>query len=64
MQRDEIVRLPEARAMFGSPAISTIYRWIDEGRFPRQIKLGARAIGFSRRELDECLERMKAERAA
>ena len=64
MENDEIIRLSEARKMFGSPAISTIYRWISEGRFPRQIKIGARAIGFSRRELNECLERMKSERAA
>ena len=35
--------LPEVREMRG-PSTSTIYRWMTEGTFPKQIQLGSRSV--------------------
>ena len=31
---------------------STLYRWMDEGRFPRPIKLGGKAVGWLVSDID------------
>ena len=31
---------------------STLYRWMDEGRFPRPIKLGGRSVGWLVSDID------------
>lgn len=36
-------------------ARSTIYKYISDGQFPKQIKLGARAAGWSREEVEQWL---------
>ncbi len=37
------LRLPEVLEMTGL-STSTIYRWMTEGTFPRQIQLGSRSV--------------------
>ena len=37
------MRLPEVREMTGL-STSTIYRWMTEGTFPKQIQLGSRSV--------------------
>ncbi|MGF6230707.1 putative DNA-binding transcriptional regulator AlpA [Inquilinus ginsengisoli] len=49
---EEIIRVDEVVRITGMP-VSTLYRWIEEGRFPRQVKLGPRAVGWYRREVKE-----------
>ena len=40
-----IIRLPQVIAMTGVPR-STLYRLIKEGKFPKQVKLTEKSIGF------------------
>lgn len=51
----QIIKLPEvkiATAMSGS----TVYRLIEEGKFPRQIKLSQRSSGWVKAEVDQWVE--------
>ena len=36
-------------------SVSTLYQKIAEGKFPKQIKLGARAVGWKKQEVLEWL---------
>jgi prophage regulatory protein len=36
-------------------ARSTIYQWISEGRFPKPVRLGGRAVGWPEDEIDAWL---------
>jgi len=56
-----IERLPKVltRAGIGK---STIYRLISEGKFPRPVRLGARAVGFVREEVDAWIDARVAAR--
>ena len=51
-----ILRLPAVKARTGLSR-STIYLRISEGTFPKQISLGARAVGFVESEIEEWLSR-------
>ena len=46
------LRLPEVLARPGLSR-STIYVRLDQGRFPRSVSLGARAVGWIESEVDE-----------
>lgn len=46
------LRLPEVLARTGLSR-STIYVRLDEGRFPRPVSLGGRAVGWIESEVDE-----------
>ena len=35
---------------------STLQNWINEGKFPKPISLGARAVGFIEADVDQVLE--------
>ena len=35
---------------------STVYRWMDEGRFPKSVRLGGRSVGWIEHEIDEWLQ--------
>ncbi|MBV1930489.1 MAG: AlpA family transcriptional regulator [Porticoccaceae bacterium] len=50
-----ILRLPAVRARTGLSR-STIYARISEGRFPKPISLGGRAVGWIEKEVDSWLE--------
>ena len=56
------LRLPEVIARTGLSR-STIYVRLDEGRFPRPVSLGGRAVGWIESEVDEWIrERIAASR--
>ena len=56
------LRLPEVQARTGLSR-STIYVRLDQGRFPRPVSLGSRAVGWIESELDEWIrERIAASR--
>lgn len=46
-----ILRLPEVTHRTGFKR-SSIYKMIQEGRFPRSIKLGPRSVGWDSRSID------------
>ena len=54
------LRLPEVIARTGLSR-STIYVRLAEGRFPRPVSLGGRAVGWVEAELDEWLRERIAE---
>ena len=57
-----ILRLPEVRRSTGLSR-STIYARIAEGRFPKPVSLGGRAVGWIEAEIEEWLEqRIEASR--
>ena len=57
------LRLPEVMARTGLSR-STIYVRLDEGRFPRPVSLGGRAVGWIEAEVDEWMrERIAASRS-
>lgn len=49
-----VLRLKEVRHKTGLGR-STIYRWMDEGRFPKPVRLGARTVAWIEHEIDEWL---------
>ena len=58
------LRLPEVLARTGLSR-STIYVRLDEGRFPRPVSLGGRAVGWIEAEVDEWIrERIEKSRGA
>lgn len=50
-----LIRLPEVQRRTGYSK-AWIYRLIDKGEFPKQIKLGTRAIAFIESEIDTWIE--------
>jgi prophage regulatory protein len=58
-----ILRRPEVLARTGL-ARSTIYAMIAAGTFPRPIRLGVKAVGWSETEITAWLDARKAERDA
>ena len=62
-RRVRFLRLPEVLARTGLSR-STIYVRLDQGRFPRPVSLGARAVGWVEAEVDEWMrERIAARRS-
>jgi len=57
------LRLPEVLARTGLSR-STIYVRLEQGRFPRPVSLGARAVGWIETEVDEWIrQRIEASRS-
>jgi len=57
------LRLPEVLARTGLSR-STIYVRLEQGRFPRPVSLGSRAVGWIEAEVDEWMcERIAASRS-
>ena len=54
------LRLPEVLARTGLSR-STVYVRLDEGRFPRPVSLGGRAVGWIESEVDEWMRERIAE---
>ncbi|OZB36173.1 MAG: hypothetical protein B7X44_07170 [Halothiobacillus sp. 15-55-196] len=52
---DPIHRLPSVKTLTGLSR-SSIYRLIADGKFPKPIKLGERAIGWKQDDLEAWLE--------
>ena len=51
----KVVRLPEVRTLTGLSR-STIYSQISQGKFPKPILLGSRAVGWIEQEVEDWLE--------
>jgi len=58
--RVRILRLPEVQRRTGLSR-STIYVRLDQGRFPKPVSLGARAVGWIESEVDEWIRERIAE---
>ncbi len=64
MDDTRILRLPAVMAMLGVSK-PTIYLWIKKGAFPKPLKIGPKASGWLKSELDAWVaERAGARRAA
>lgn len=51
-----VIRLPRVIEKTGKPR-SSIYWMIEQEIFPKQIKLGARSVGWLESEVDEWIEK-------
>jgi prophage regulatory protein len=52
MPDERILRLPQVMARIGLSR-SSIYLGISRNEFPRQVRLGARAVGWLQADIDE-----------
>ena len=52
---NSLIRLSEVQRRTGYSK-AWIYRLISQGRFPKQVKIGSRAIAFVESEIDELIE--------
>ena len=52
---DRVLRLREVMFATGLSR-STIYAWMADGRFPQQIKLGPRSVGWRERDIYAWIE--------
>lgn len=55
---EKLYRLKDVIELIGVPK-SSIYRWVNQGTFPKGIKLGKSIIAWSESELKEWLESRK-----
>lgn len=60
MQSNRILRLPQVQSRTGLSR-SSIYKRITEQSFPRQISLGARAVGWLESDVDSWLSQLVAQ---
>lgn len=52
---ERLIRLPEVKSRTGL-STSDLYRRMEAGTFPRQIKLGAKAVAWIETEVQEWIE--------
>ncbi|MCF7355542.1 AlpA family transcriptional regulator [Vibrio sp. CK2-1] len=57
----QLIRLKEVIALT-SLSRSSIYKFISEGRFPKSVSLGDRAVAWIKEEVEEWIEARIAER--
>ncbi|MGC6498957.1 MAG: helix-turn-helix transcriptional regulator [Henriciella sp.] len=50
-----ILRRPEVERITGVKT-STLYEWMSKGTFPRPVRLGQRAVGWRKDDIDNWLE--------
>ena len=55
LTRSRLMRLPEVVQLTGVSR-STIYRWIANGEFPRQISLGANTVAWLESDVDDWIQ--------
>ena len=60
---ERICRLPDVKAQTGLSR-SSVYALMAQGRFPKPIKLGERAVGWFEAEIAAWMQRRKAQRDA
>ena len=58
---DFFVRLPEALRIAGGVHRNTLYRWIEEKRFPPFYRLSERVVVWKQSELDQWVAEFKEE---
>jgi prophage regulatory protein len=54
-EMDSILRLPDVLQISGASR-SSIYLWVSAGIFPQPVKLGVRAVGWRRSEVQKWLD--------
>ena len=60
----KILRLPEVLSRIGVKR-ATLYEWISNGSFPKQIHLGARSVGWDEKSIESWLkDRISASKAS
>ena len=52
-----ILRRPDVEAVNGLSR-STIYKWMNEGSFPKPVKLGPRAVGWREADINDWLNKL------
>ena len=60
---DRIMRLPEVLGYTGI-SVATLYRWMQEGLFPKQVQLGPNAVGWRESVIASWIEGRKPVDAA
>jgi len=63
MPKEGFVRRPTVQAVFCTTR-TTLYRWIDEGNFPKPYKLGPGTVAWDVAELRNHMERIRNGSAA
>lgn len=53
-------RMPAVREFAGGVSRTTIYDWVEQERFPKPVKLGARAIAWRVTDLEKWAENPEA----
>ena len=56
----KIIRVPTVLERIGVSR-STLYQWVSEGKFPRSVPIGDRAVGWLESDVDAWIERKAAE---
>ena len=59
----QVLRLPDVKTLTGLSR-STIYVFVKRGTFPRPFRLGPKAIGFLRAEVEQWIEQRAASRGS
>jgi prophage regulatory protein len=52
----QIERSKQVRARVGNISLSTLYRWIDAGQFPKPFRLQDRTIAWDAEQIDRWLD--------
>ncbi len=58
--KENLIRLPEVQRRTGY-CRAWIYRLIEAGQFPKQVKIGSRSVAFVESEIDEWIANKIAE---
>ena len=54
---DRLLRLPAVKEKTGLSR-TTLYRWVQEGRFPRPVSLGPNTVAWRESELDRWIAQL------
>ncbi len=60
--QDQILRLPKVMELTGKSR-TTLWRDEREGRFPKRVKIGPRAVGWLRSSVEKWLQELKEAQA-
>jgi len=55
LKRSRLMRLPEVVQLTGVSR-STIYRWMANGEFPKQISLGGKTVAWLESDVDDWIQ--------
>jgi len=58
---DPLLSIDEVRTVLGGKSRRSIYRWIDEGIFPKPIKFAPNSVGWPESTIREFIEKKKEE---
>ena len=55
-QVDPLVRMAALRPLIGNVAPSTVWRWVEQGRFPQPVRLGDNCVGWRTKDIAAWIE--------